>query len=73
MQKKHAKKFSIKNFGAPKTPPLEILYVGLLLVFKGKRGLKHKEFAGSGVPLGGGLGGGGVLPKFFLFMPFFGS
>ena len=33
MQKKHAKKFSIKNFAAPKTAPLEILYVDLFPVF----------------------------------------
>ena len=34
-KKKRAKKFRIKNFGAPKTPPppLKILYVGVFPVF----------------------------------------
>ena len=51
-----------KKFGAPRPPPLEILYVGFfffLLYFEGKRGPKHKEFCGVKCPFGGrGLGGG---------------
>ena len=39
-----------KEFGGPQDPPL----------FEGKRGPKHKEFAGSGGHLGGGGLGGGV-------------
>ena len=55
-KKKHAKKFSIKNLGAPKTPS-KFFMQAFFLCFEGKkkRGPKHKEFAGSGV---GGLGGG---------------
>ena len=48
--------------------PLKILSVGL-----GKRGPKHKEFAGSAVPGGGGVCEAGFLPKFFMFLLFFGS
>ena len=33
VQNKHAKKSSIKNFGAPMTLPLKVLYVGLFPVF----------------------------------------
>ena len=68
-KKVHTKKSSMKNFGAPKTLPLKILYVGLFPWYsEGKRGPKHKDFAGSGV-LGGRVWEGG-LPKFFISMLF---
>ena len=67
--KKHAKKFCIENFGAPKTPPLEILYVALFsCIVKGKEAPNIKNLQGSGVPEGG-VWERGFLPKFFMLMP----
>ena len=57
-QIKHTKKFSIKNFGTPKTAHLNSLCLGFFLCFEEKGGPKHKEFTGVRGPLGGGLGGG---------------
>ena len=56
---KIAKNFRIKNFGGPQDHSPEILYFWPFRNpgFEGKRGPKHKEFAGSGV-LGGGGGSG---------------
>ena len=45
--KKHAKKSSIKNIGAPQDP-LKILCVGLFLYSEGKEALNIKNFAQSG-------------------------
>ena len=65
-KKKHAKKFSIKYIGAPKTPPpRNSLCRPSSCILKGKRGPKQKEFAGRGVPWGGVLGGR-VLAKLFI-------
>ena len=58
VQKKHAKKFSIKNFGAPKTPPLEILHVGLFPVFR-----REKSYTKGGVS----------AQILYVYAPFFGS
>ena len=54
---KHIKKFSIKNFGPPKTPPPQkkkLFMFGLFPAFEGKGGPKHKEFMESAVPWRGG-------------------
>ena len=63
----------MKNFGAPRTPPPpKILYVwAFSCVFKRKEAPNIKNLWGSGVPCGGGLGGG-FLAKLFMFMPFSG-
>ena len=54
-QIKHTKNFSIKNFGAPKTPPSEILYVWAFpCVLKGKETPNIKNLKGSWGPLAGG-------------------
>ena len=58
-KKNHAKKFSIKNSRGPQEPPPRNSSCrAFSCILKGKQGPKHKEFAGSGVPRGGGLGGG---------------
>ena len=66
-QIKHTKNFSIKNFGAPKTPPpLKFFMFGLFPVFwfnEEKGGPKHKEFTGVRGPFGGGSGRGGFCPN----------
>ena len=65
-QIKHTKNFSIKNFGAPKTPPLEILYVwAFSCVLKGKEAPNIKNLQGSWALLGGGLGGGTLVFRSF--------
>ena len=74
MCKKAREEIQHKEFCGPQDPPLplEILYVGLFPVFwKGKEAPNIENFRGSRVPWRGGIwGGGGVLPKFFMFMPF---
>ena len=68
---KHTKNFSIKNFGAPKTPPPKILYVwACSCVFKRKEAPKHKEFTGVRGPLRGGgsrRGVSGKIPYVYAF------
>ena len=65
-QIKHTKNFSIKNFGAPKTPPLEIFYVWVFsCVLKRKEAPNIKNLRGSGVPWRGGLVGNGQVSLIF--------
>ena len=68
VQRKHPKKFCIKNVPGPQDPPLEILYVGLFPILKGKEAPNIKNLRGQGSPEEGGF-----LPKFLMFMLFFGS
>ena len=71
-QKKHTKNFSIKNFGAPKTPPpLKFFMFGFFLCFEGKGGPKHKEFTGVRGPLGGGGSRKGVSGEILYVYAFF--
>ena len=70
--KKHAKKFSIKNFGTPKTPPLDSLCGPFSCILKGKEAPNIKNLRGQGY-LGGGVWEGGFLPEFFISMPSFSS
>ena len=69
-KEKHAKKFSIKNFGAPKTtPPRNPLCRPFSCMLKGKEAPNTKNLRGQMSFWGGGSGRGGFLPKFYLFMP----
>ena len=71
VQIKHAKNFSIKNFG-PLTPPLKFFMLGLSPEFsKGKEAPNIKNLRGQGSLAGGGGLGQGFHAKFFVFMPFF--
>ena len=68
VQIKHAKTFSIKNFGAlrPPPPPPKFFMFAPFPVFWKERRPQPEEFAGSGAPLR--VSGRGVfLVKFFMF------
>ena len=71
-KKKAREEIQHKNFGGPKAPPPSKFFMqAFLLHFEGKRGPKHKEFAGSGVPWGrAGRGGGGFCPNSLCLCPF---
>ena len=60
---KHPKNFSIKAFGPFKTPPPEILYVWVFLVFLKEKGAPNiKNLQASGAPL--------TRPKFYVWAAF---
>ena len=70
VQVKHAKSFSIRNFGAPKAPPKFFMF-GLFPVFWGKRRPQRKRIEGLGVPWTGGGSGRGVSGEIFYVYPLF--
>ena len=69
--KKHAKKFSIKNLGAPKTPlPGNSSCRPFSCILKGKEAPNIKNSRGQGFFWGGGLGRGGFCPNSLCLCPF---
>ena len=71
--KKAREEIQHKEFWAPKTPPLQNSLCRLFFLYsEGKRGLDIKNLRGQG-SFWGGSGRGRFLPKFFMFMLFFGS